>query len=358
MNYIFFSFDYRMLQWRKFKCKKSELRIDITLKCGQSFRWKLLPATSTASASPTSKIPANQSVFAGVLKDKLLLLTQDEENVLYCCVNNQSCDKTESLLKDYFQLKINLSKLYKEWSLKDPIFKEICKSFEGVRILRQDPVENVFSFICSANNNISRISGMVEKMCSTYGELVDTFENEKYYSFPSVESLCSSEVEEKLRELGFGYRAKYIHQSAKFISAHGGESWLLNHRKMSYSDARKSLLQLQGVGPKVADCILLMSCDQPSAVPVDTHMFSIAKQYKPELSRTKTVTDKVYQEVSELFRDMYGEYAGWAHSVLFSADLKYFQKIDVDPVKLENGIKTEEASDSEPKQPSKKKRKK
>ena len=345
-----------MLLWRKFKCKRSELRIDITLKCGQSFRWKLLPASATASKE--SNIPENQSVFAGVLKDKLLLLSQDEENIWYHCVNNNKCDKTENLLKDYFQLKVNLSKLYKEWSQKDPIFKEICKSFEGVRILRQDPVENVFSFICSANNNISRISGMVEKMCSTYGELVDTFEDEKFYSFPSVQSLCSSGVEEKLRELGFGYRAKYIHQSAKFITAHGGESWLLNHRKMPYSDARKSLLQLQGVGPKVADCILLMSCDQPSAVPVDTHMFSIAKQYKPELARTKTVTEKVYQEVSQLFRDMYGDYAGWAHSVLFSADLKYFQKMDLEQVKLSNEVKTEEDPESEPKQPSKKKRKK
>ncbi len=117
-------------------------------------------------------------------------------------------------------------------------------------------------------------------------------------------------------------------------------SWLTGLRKQQYSDARKSLIQLQGIGPKVADCILLMSLDQPGAVPVDTHMFNIAKQYLPHLNKTKTVTDKVYAEIGDHFRALYGGHAGWAHSVLFSADLKHIQKslenqtnkIKMDPV--------------------------
>jgi len=313
----------RAAVWRHFLCSKAELRLDITLKCGQSFRWKLLPQPIQSSIPP---VPSNSSIYIGVLYKKLLLLSQDDNNVFYLGVNNSDCEKTEEQLKDYFQMSTNLSKLYQEWSDNDAIFEKLSTTYQGVRILRQDPVENLFSFICSANNNISRISGMVEKMCSTYGDLVCKLDNEEYFSFPPLEALSVPGVEGKLRELGFGYRAKYIQQSAKSILDNGGVSWLAGLREQEYSDARRSLIKLQGIGPKVADCILLMSLDQPGAVPVDTHMFNIAKQYLPHLNKTKTVTDKVYAEIGDHFRTLYGGHAGWAHSVLFSADLKHIQK--------------------------------
>lgn len=295
--------------WRHFLCCKAELRLDITLKCGQSFRWKVLPPQNLSSIP---QVPSNSSIYIGVLFKKLILLSQDDNNVYYLSVNNSDCEKTEEQLRDYFQLSTNLSKLYQQWSENDSIFEKLSTTYQGVRILRQDPVENLFSFICSANNNISRISGMVEKMCTNYGDLVCKLGEEEYFSFPPLEALSVPGVEGKLRELGFGYRAKYIQQSAKSILDNGGVSWLTGLRKQQYSDARKSLIQLQGIGPKVADCILLMSLDQPGAVPVDTHMFNIAKQYLPHLNKTKTVTDKVYAEIGDHFRSLYGGHAGWA----------------------------------------------
>merc|ERR1712227_127201 len=135
-----------------------------------------------------------------------------------------------------------------------------------------------------------------------------------------------------------------------------GRDWLLSLRNMNYTEARSSLLELSGVGPKVADCILLMSCDQPGAVPVDTHMFNIAKQYLPHLNKTKTVTDRVYLEIGDHSRTLYGDHAGWAHSVLFSADLKHIQKsLENHNLKLE--IKCEE-KETEVKSPTAKKKKK
>jgi len=83
--------------------------------------------------------------------------------------------------------------------------------------LRQDPVENLFAFICSANNNIQRISGMVQNMSKEYGEHCGELEGESHYAFPSLSSLAKSGVEERLRELGFGYRARYIEESARKI---------------------------------------------------------------------------------------------------------------------------------------------
>merc|ERR1711953_1416183 len=150
----------RNIKWRTFLCSQSELRLDITLRCGQSFRWKKVEdPTVGAGVGP---------VYIGVVQSKLMLLSQDSEQVFYHCVNNEECDKTESQLKDYFQLSVNLSDLYKEWSAADPIFKKIAVDYPGVRILRQHPVENVFSFICSANNNFIRISSLVEKLCTHY----------------------------------------------------------------------------------------------------------------------------------------------------------------------------------------------
>jgi len=297
--------------WNAIRCSKKELRLDISLKCGQSFRWKSLEFEEN-------------TVFIGVIKQNLLLFKQDDSFLHYCVVSGTM---SEEAITDYFNLGVDLETLYTLWSKVDPIFNKISTDYPGVRMLRQDPVENLFAFICSANNNIQRISGMVENMAKHYGDKVAVFEDQDYYSFPHIHKLAQPGVETKLRELGFGYRAKYIEESAKKILDLGGEEWLLSLRKMDYNEAKQSLLQLSGIGPKVADCILLMSLDQPSSIPVDTHVFQIAQRYLPHLKANKTVTTKVYAEIGDYFRNLYGEYAGWAHSVLFSADLRHLQDL-------------------------------
>jgi len=299
------------LSWQVLRCSQKELRLDITLKCGQSFRWK------------TNELEG-ETCYVGVLHNQVVVMKQDEENICYASLNGKL---EANVLTDYFNLSVNLEELYSTWSKVDPIFLKISSSYPGVRMLRQDPVENLFSFICSANNNIQRIQGMVEKMAKEYGSNIGDFEGETYYTFPTVEALAQDGVEDTLRKLGFGYRAKYIEESARRLISLGGEKYLYNLRDMEYKEARENLLTLSGIGPKVADCILLMSLDQPSAVPVDTHVFQIAKQYLPHLNTVKTVTSKVYSEIGDFFRELYGEYAGWAHSVLFSADLRHLKNL-------------------------------
>jgi len=320
------------MAWKSFQCAKSELNLEIVLKCGQSFRWSLF-----------RKDPKE---YIGVLAKKVWILTQNDDTVFFKTiydgsqkVGSDEVKKEESVLRDYFQLQVNLGKFYGEWSKVDPVFKDVSVKFSGVRMLRQDPVENTFSFICSANNNIQRISGMVESLCTNYGEPVATILNPSdgslefgvdkcYYAFPEIEALVDRgpSLEADLRRLGFGYRAAYIYKTAKQLQEKGGRPYLEGIREMPYPEAKAELLKLTGVGPKVADCILLMSLDQPSSVPVDTHMFQIAAQnYLPHLKKYKTVTDKVYLEIGDHFRKLYGGHAGWAHSVLFSADLRQFK---------------------------------
>ena len=125
-----------------------------------------------------------------------------------CGENSYSSD--EAVLRDYFQLSVNLSDLYKIWAEADQNFEKISKQFEGIRILRQEPVECLFAFICSSNNNITRITSMVEKLALHYGEKIAEVDGISYHSFPAVSALAGDGVEQNLRSLGFGYRAKYI----------------------------------------------------------------------------------------------------------------------------------------------------
>ena len=192
----------------------------------------------------------------------------------------EDCSHYEQMLKDYFQLDVDLESLYQQWSLADPNFQKIAKNYVGVRMLRQDPVENLFAFICSSNNNIQRsvflvviiipfmcviifpwnaiprITGMVEKLCQNYGSQLLTHEDVTYYAFPPIEALSDEKVESKLRTLGFGYRAKFIQQSAAKILKNGGRDWLMSLRKVTYPEAKTALMTLPGIGAKVFEYLL------------------------------------------------------------------------------------------------------
>ncbi len=163
----------------------------------------------------------------------------------------QTPDSFGSILSDYFQLDVKVKDLYESWCSSDPAFKKVAETFSGVRILRQDPVENLFSFICSSNNHISRIGSMVEKLCENYGESLGDLDDKEFFCFPTIEALAAEGVEQNLRHLGFGYRAKYISEAARQILNQGDISWLHSLREKPYKEARRELMKLHGVGAKV-----------------------------------------------------------------------------------------------------------
>ena len=154
------------------------------------------------------------------------------------------------------------------------------------------------------------------KLRSTYGQYVDEYGGHAFYSFPTVEALADASVEQKLRNLGFGYRAKYIQKTADVIvNRLGGITWIQALRSLPYEHAHAELQQLAGIGAKVADCICLMALDQPSAIPVDTHVWQIACRDYGLAKSGKSLTPRLYKKVGDHFRSLFGEYAGWAHSV-------------------------------------------
>ncbi|CAB4376057.1 DNA glycosylase [Rhizophagus irregularis] len=306
--------------WRTLKVSAEELRLDKTLKCGQSFRWKV----------------SGKNEWSCAFKGRLITLKQtpsDIEYRTYCDVSSfHELDKLHEFLIDYFQLNtVSLSECYTKWSKADKHFAKIAQKFKGIRILRQDPIENLFCFICSTNNNINRITQMVEKLCRQYGDKVYTLNGEDYFDFPTLEKLTSPNVEDELRKLGFGYRARYIVQTAKYICENfpDGNIWLYNLRNLDYKEAHAALLKLSGVGPKVADCVCLMSLNKHNAIPVDTHVWQIAQRKYGFSVKTKgksnSLTSRNYEAVGDHFRKIFGEYSGWAHSVLFTSDLRAFE---------------------------------
>ncbi|XP_064616017.1 N-glycosylase/DNA lyase-like [Liolophura sinensis] len=334
--------------WKSFVCPRSELKLSTTLACGQSFRWR----------------EKNPGEWIGVLAGRVWLLSQDDDQIYFKTFGNSIrqdkplsnvgrkrqtkanlntalsdkgvssipednvCTAAEKeTLRDYFQLSVSLVELYNSWSKSDLNFHQTARNFDGIRMLRQDPVENLFSFICSSNNHISRISQMVERLCQTYGDKIIDVDGYSFHAFPSVKPLASDDVEQELRALGFGYRAKYINQTAKHIMQYHDENWLYSLRSLPYKETKTELMKLCGVGAKVADCVCLMSLDKAEAVPVDTHVWQIAaRDYMPKLKQAKSLTDKLYGEIGDHFRGLWGDYAGWAHSVLFTADLKQFKE--------------------------------
>ncbi|KAF7592204.1 8-oxoguanine glycosylase ogg1 [Aspergillus hancockii] len=360
----------------------SELCINTTLRCGQSFRWHNVP---------------DSDEWRCVLHGRLLSLKQDSSDLHYRTylppkhlqstnaiplptppashtTSRAESDQPQSdeddvlpILTHYFNLASNLTSLYSQWSTQDPNFKKKAPQFTGIRILRQDAWEALISFICSSNNNIARISQMVEKLCINYGPFIASIDGRAYHDFPPPEALTGDDVEGRLRTLGFGYRAKYIYQTALIVSTQREKGWLDSLRnpespalgmeaapggemrpegREGYREAHEKLLELQGVGPKVADCVSLMGLGWGEAVPVDTHVWQIAQRdYKFGKGAHKSLTKVTYDAVGNHFRKLWGKEAGWAHSVLFTADLRTFSDRLVASKKAEVKVKVKDEED-------------
>ena len=176
--------------------------------------------------------------------------------------------------------------------------------YGGMRVVSDPFFPCVVSFIVSAQNRIPRIRKLVNQMARNWGEPVEGYG----HGFPSPETLA--EVgEEPLRELGLGYRAPYVVESARLVA--DGTVNPDEIREMSYHEAHDAVQELVGVGDKVGDCVLLFSLGFGEAVPLDTWMLKVVEEHYPEMSGGS------YDETADAFREQFGEHAGYAQNYLF-----------------------------------------
>eukprot|EP00047_Mylnosiga_fluctuans_P018930 m.76585 g.76585 ORF g.76585 m.76585 type:complete len:385 (-) comp7880_c0_seq3:233-1387(-) len=286
--------------WLSLGAGARSLRPEIALANGQSFSWA-----------------AHGDTWRAVIDGVLVAVRQLPDDTHVRALSPCTFDLA-ARMRDYFQLGADLESLYAEWSRGHKRMEAIGRAIPGMRVLRQDPVECLFSFICSSNNNIPRIQSLVDKLRQHYGVLVA----DGHHAFPTLEALQRAD-EGRLRELGFGYRAAFIVKAAQQLADLGGAQWLSGLRLADRETTQTALMQLHGVGQKVADCVALFCLDKHDVVPVDTHVLQIARRDFPrECGPCTKMNKQVYSTIGDTFRSRFGTHAGWAHSLMFTAELK------------------------------------
>lgn len=179
-----------------------------------------------------------------------------------------------------------------------------AEAAKGIRILRQDPAETMFSFLISQNNNIPRIKSIIEKLCDALGEERE-FCGTRYKAFPDLNTLKSASVD-FYKSIGTGYRAEYFYELAQVI----GDDCLSNLSLLGGKELKKRLLGFRGIGDKVADCIRLFGFHKTDSFPVDVWMEKI---YKNDFGGI--LNDR--NEISEFFVNEFGDDAGYFQQYLF-----------------------------------------
>lgn len=251
--------------------------------CGQCFRWN----------------EDTDGSYVGVVSGRAVRVSKNENN-LY--IKGGKIEDTDFWI-NYFDLNKDYGAIKHELS-KDPILSEAVQYGYGIRILNQEPFETVISFIISANNRILMIKRAVENISRKFGNKIE-FEGELYYSFPSPEVLANADVSEIE---GCGFRAPYIIDTTSVIAS--GSVKLEEISQLPLIEAHRELNKLKGIGPKVADCIILFSMKKNEAFPVDVWVKRIMEYFY-------TAPDVSLKKIREFGMEKFGEYAGIAQQYLF-----------------------------------------
>ena len=213
----------------------------------------------------------------------------------------------ESLLWSYFRLDDDIEAIYREIS-RDPRVAAMVCQYRGLRLLRVEPWECLIAFICSANSNIPRIHANMEALSESFGQPL-ALEGHVRHTFPSPEQLAGA-GEAALRALGLGFRAPYVARAALTVAE--GKLDLEALRHMPYQEAKARLIELPGVGSKIADCVLLHSLDKLEAFPIDVWVRRALLDWY--FQGQKPPPDRVMFEWAQ---EYFGPYAGYAELYLF-----------------------------------------
>ena len=221
---------------------KSDVDLDLTLvRSAQAFQWYF---------------DGREYVGHAGGHEALIIPGDDGFEIISPCTD-------EAFWRDYFDLGRDYAAL-KPICDADPYLKQSYDALHGLHVLNQPVWDTLPSFIISANNNVARIRVLVKKLCDELGERRE-LNGIEIHLFPTPEALAAAPVE-TLRAMGMGYRAPYLIESAQAVV----DGFDLNQlRTLPYEQAHKKILQLKGVGPKVADCVLLFGLGHTDAFPVD-----------------------------------------------------------------------------------------
>ena len=261
--------------------------------CGQCFRWN----------------KQEDGSYTGVFNGNVMNVQKNGNTVTFKGICNGNI---QEIVEDYFDLKRDYEKIKEQLSQIDEHLKTSIQYGQGIRILNQDLWEMIISYIISANNNIPRIKGIIERLSKAYGKEIEWY-GEKYYTFPTVEELKDVTVE-NYRKLGAGFRDIRLYETVHMILDKKVDLEQMQNNPNTL-EVREQLLSLSGVGPKVADCILLFSTLKRFEVfPIDVWVRRVMNElYIKKQDETK-VNKK---DIEKLAHEKFGNLAGIAQQYLF-----------------------------------------
>jgi N-glycosylase/DNA lyase len=283
-------------------CLSQPFNLDYTLNSGQTFRWCKI-GESWYGVIGSTAIKVSQ------IKN-LLQIESDEE-------------LDEEVIRRYFGLEDDLYTIYHSLS-KDRYLAALLKKYDGLRIVRQDPWETIFSFITATNTNIKRVKTTIDRLCAKLGK-VKKVNGLALYTFPAPQAILQY-GEDGLREAGFGYRAPWLLQAAKVVADR--QDLIPNLIEQDYEAARALILQsgIKGVGEKAADCILLFGFHKLESFPIDRWIKqSILNNYAHlfdtdlvnNLKAKRSLNSATYNRIRRRMIEYFGKYAGYAQQYLF-----------------------------------------
>ena len=245
--------------------------LDLSVSCGQSFRWRKIGEFWYA--------PVGDAVWK---------VKQEGDVLLYD-------GASEADLIRYFGLDVPLDDILSDVD-RDDLIHSAVSSCRGLRLHRQPTFECLISYICATCANIPGIQMRIENLAKTYGRPLE-MDGMTFYTFPNPKDLAC-ESPENIRLCKVGYRDKYICGASAYAAEN--PDWADEIFSMDYKDAKRKLMSLPGVGPKVADCVLLFAFEKYEAVPIDVWK---------KLS---------YEKAAGYAREHFGKYAGYAQEYLFA----------------------------------------
>ena len=271
--------------------------LDVTLCCGQVFRWE-----------------KKGEWWYGIVRDQLVKIRQVNAELEFA-------NADEKFVENYFGLDDNLQEIGAKIG-RDEHVRKALRKFWGLRVVRQDPWECLISYICATYKNIPAIRHMLLSLSSRFGEKI-TLDGMEFFTFPTPEKLADA-TEKRLAECGLGYRARYVLETSKRIFENNFE--LERLRQLPYEQAKKKLCTFSGVGPKVADCVLLFSLGKLEAFPVDRwiervilnhYVEQLPSEMVQKLLQREGLNNSDYVKLNAFGREYFGEYAGYAQEYLY-----------------------------------------
>lgn len=257
------------------------LDLDLTLGCGQTFRWKR----------------AQDGSWTGILGDDVVRLDAGRRSLTVDVLRGGS--ETAGRVAEYLRGCDDIDSIQAALAT-EPVLSTGMARFRGLRLVKMPPWECVVSYVLATNSNIKRITRMINSIAEGYGEEI----SDGVYAFPSLDSLRDATVED-LSERGLGYRAAYLNKLCQSVD----ESTIAHMENMAYEDLRQELKSLPGIGDKVADCVSLFGFGHLESFPVDVWV-------ERALGRLYGATGP-YSALRDFARERFGAFAGYAQEYLF-----------------------------------------